>query len=706
MKRRKAVSALALCAAGAVAWRYAVQRDLRPDFSVWPPLTALSIRQFFAMFRTGILARHASRVAGLAWLAALGVGLGSAFFGALRIRFRDRLEFFGFALGAGWGMLALLMSALGILGLWRPPLIMGMLICASAASAYAFSTRPPRFKAASSRAFLTAWPERAMALALAGLALFNLLGALTPETFFDALVYHLALPDLYWRHGGFIPTPWNLYSGTPGLMQMLYALGLLLGDESTANLIHWLFGAATALMIFSFGRRFSGPRVGMLAALGYYSMPLVCFLSWKAAADLGCGFYEFLAAYALALRFAESSPRWSVVAGFFTGLAMGTKYQAWPFAGVAFVVLAAGLLKEKKADLSSVGREALLFAGVCALSVGLWPLKNAVLYGDPVFPFLAGRFSGAPSPAWMSAFLSDAGRRDLGSVFGTWGGAADYLRHPWSLTFSKLGDETFVGPLFFLGLPFILFFAYSAEFATLRLLFILAWAYWSLSSTDTRYFLPSLPLATVLWAEAVEKGLRGWMKRPVFILCALVFCADLYWIQVTSYVYGLGEASSGLISKSAYLRRENAAYSNPSAAAMEFVNGNLKPDARILLLGESRGFHCERRFVASSFFDRSPLVEWLKESRSPGELRERLGREGITHFLINGPELARLKDAGRWAFEPEEAKRLLDFWSASVREVYSDAGSGCAVYEIIDAPLPLGNAPAPGNPLLIAPPSS
>ncbi len=302
----------------------------------------------------------------------------------------------------------------------------------------------------------------------------------------------------------------------------------------------------------------------------------------------------------------------------------------------------------------------------------------------------------------MRDFMNDAGKRDLGAAFGTWAGAKDYLLHPWSATFSKLSDDSAIGPLFFLTLPLAAFGPFAPGLLILRALFLPAWAYWSLSSTVTRYFLPSLPLAAALFAAGIEEGLRGWPRRAIYALCALVFCANLYWINLTFYANGLGEVASGLVARSEFLRRETPAYSNPSYAAEEFINRDLGPGARLLFLGEARGFHCERDYVASSFYDRSPLAVWLAESRSPEDLRERLRREGITDILLNRPELARLKDAGRWEFSKEESARLLGFWNGFAREVFSDAASRCSVYEIVDGRGAPRRGTPPENPLYLA----
>ena len=144
-------------------------------------------------------------------------------------------------------------------------------------------------------------------------------------------------------------------------------------------------------------------------------------------------------------------------------------------------------------------------------------------------------------------------------------------------------------------------------------------------------------------------------------------------------------------------------YSNPFIGAVEFINRELKPDARILFVGEARGFHCERDYVAGSFYDLPPFLILLRESGTAADLRARLRREGLTHLLINKPEFSRWKEAGRWAPSAEESSRMDVFWNDYVREIYSDSGrdarGGASVYEFLESPR--RGATPPPNPLAV-----
>lgn len=64
-----------------------------------------------------------------------------------------------------------------------------------------------------------------------------LLLALTPETAKDALVYHLAIPKLYLRHGGIYFIEGNIAQGNPLLTEMIFLLALFLKGDSLAKLL-------------------------------------------------------------------------------------------------------------------------------------------------------------------------------------------------------------------------------------------------------------------------------------------------------------------------------------------------------------------------------------------------------------------------------------------------------------------------------------
>jgi hypothetical protein len=74
-----------------------------------------------------------------------------------------------------------------------------------------------------------------------------------------------------------------------------------------------------------------------------------------------------------------------------------------------------------------------------------------------------------------------------------------------------------------------------------------------------------------------------------------------------------------------------------------FATASMLPaGARVLFVGEPRGFGFPRRFVAPSQHDVSPLRLVLEGDSSPSAACLDLRQRGFTHLLVNWGELARL----------------------------------------------------------------
>ena len=274
-------------------------------------------------------ARALGLLGGLALLGALGGTAGRAMIRRFGLWGGPATERWPLALALGWGLFGLALLGLGLLGLWRT----GVLAFAAAAIALACaleSRRPVPFLEPAPAPPWTAW-EKVAAGGLAALALFNFFGALMPEIFYDALVYHLALPAVYWKHGGIVPTADNLYSGLPLLVQMLYGAALPLGGDALARLLNWSFGVLTAGLCVSFGARHAP------AGRAFWRAPILLDAAGgrhvlKCGVEPGWAFFQLAAIAAFARRVSdpEGPATWTVLAGVLTGLAMGPSTRPGP----------------------------------------------------------------------------------------------------------------------------------------------------------------------------------------------------------------------------------------------------------------------------------------------------------------------------------------------------------------------------------------
>ena len=446
------------------------------------------------------------------------------------------------------------------------------------------------------------------------------------------------MPKLYLLNHRIVPTPSMIYSGVPFGTEMLYGLALALGAESSAKLLHFGFGAAAAAAIYSWCKKHVNRKAAILAALLFYSAPMVCFESTVAMVELAMTFYVLLAALvvldAIQAETATPDAKALVLAGTLAGFAVGTKYNA----GLYVPVLALPLIYRNHRD-GAVGARALarqlaLFFASAALAFAPWALKNWLFYHDPVFPFFCRFFKG--NPVANAAGLSrDAYVRNIGAAFTTWAGFKDLLTGLWNPYAHNI--DSYVGPALEIGLPWLLLARWqSVKQRSLVIMVAGIWLAWALHTSLPRFIMPAIPLFCILVAEAL---CRADMPRK---LRALLIGFTGYTIVITMAAIfmmladpGTWKVAYGRMTKPEYLLHEHPSYKAPYYAGVEFINRNLPQDAVVLFVGEERGFYCERKFITASVFDVNPLTDLAESSANEDVLLANLRGRGIDYLLVN-----------------------------------------------------------------------
>jgi hypothetical protein len=314
------------------------------------------------------------------WVAALG--LGRRALRALGAPPRDALD----ALAAAALGLGLLGQAVFLLG-WTAglrPMILGAAALAAAALAAGELRRP-----ALRRPRLNAFSGAAAGL-LAFAALDALLEALAPPVAWDVRAYHLAIPELGLRAGGWTPLPWLLHSHWPHLMEALYALPLAAGRDGAAALTH--AGAAALLVagVFIAARRSAGYAAAWTAALVLAAQPAFLSEAGTAHSDAAAALFAFAAAHALARWDEDGSRSWLAAAGLLAGLAAASKLTllALPLGWALWLAA-----RRRRA------RAAGLFLALGLLMLVPWLFQTWRETGDPLWPFLARRLGDAAGGA-------------------------------------------------------------------------------------------------------------------------------------------------------------------------------------------------------------------------------------------------------------------------------------------------------------------
>lgn len=672
-------------------WGFVV---FRKYFSVFPmDLGSLAVLLSPGQYLSGNLARAflsaaGDIAAGLAFVLACA-GLGRFLLRVLKFRVSG-LEEALFSAALGFAVFAHAVLALAASGF----LYRGAVLAELAACAVLGLLSLKLYPAESEGAAALPKPEfpdfLAFVLLLAALGL-SLAGALSPEIFYDSLVYHLAVPNLYVIKHGFADMPYNLYSNLFMLHGMLYSAALSVSGEMLAKFINFSAGVIGAAAVFSIGRRHLSARAGLLAALIFYTVAHTLISAWSSGTEALMSMFT-ITALAAALRHEPGERKFLLLAAFLSGCGMAVKTTAlFPAVGVGLV-----LLYRRRAEPAAALRALLLFGLVAALPVLPWLVKNQVYRHNPFFPFLTSLFGVPPNAdaGKIAGFMGET--RQMGSLE-----LKPWLLHPWDVTMGVVGNSQYFTPLFLFALPLLFLVPPAAETAPFWLYFLACWLLWSFASTMVRFLMPAYPAAALLIAASLEgpghRGLRRTLRYAALFTCAV----GLYWAGLIFYSQGRWRPVAGLVSKRDYLAATQPTYPYSPYTAIEFINEKLPPGAKTLIVGDGRSFYLKKDFVVSSVFDKTPIVEYAATSRDGDELYARLKADGITHLLLNVAEGIKLGKGYGIFYWDARARGVFDaFWDRHVRQVfYSDETQGgrffnrVAVYELVDK-LPAGTPPA------------
>lgn len=477
-------------------------------------------------------------------------------------------------------------------------------------------------------------PARPRAQALAAAAALTtvlvplLLLALSPQIAWDADVYHLTLPRRFIDAGGFVPAPFLVYAHWPLNTELLFAVAMLAGDYVLAKLVHLGFGLLVFAALMRGCRAFHQPASGWLAIALVLANPVVIFEMRAAYVDLAYTFFFLVAFFAVhrALEHREEAKGDLLVAGVACGLIAGIKVTGLAAAVVIGTLAVIGTLPRPP-----FRRLALRFALPTLLLAMPWMLKAAWETGDPFYPLLHRWLGG---PGWSAALTAQFQAWQQGIGMGR--EPIDYLLLPLRVILrGGPGYDHFDGRLTPLWIVFLPLALLGMRLPLVRRALGCAGLYfllWSLSSQQMRFLIPILPLLALAAAVSCVERLRALAPRRRQALGWVALAATLAFL-LTTHAQVLG---AGLKSGRIYLLASGGEALRQSVVPPVFahIDDTLPAAAKLLFLNTNRGFHCQRDYVADSFFEASQIADWLRPAEDLTALRARLDDMGITHILI------------------------------------------------------------------------
>ena len=347
------------------------------------------------------------------------------------------------------------------------------------------------------------------ALALIGTALVVTFGAsLAPQTHFDALHYHFAMPRVLLAEGGFVERPDIIQSYFPLGLEMAYVPAYWLGGETPMTLLHWLFAPLTAGVLWAAADRVFERGAGAYAASLFVLSPLVLGESITASSDLAMSFWLIAALLALVIYIERPGGHTAALAGLCAGLSLTFKIVSALYIMPVAAVFALALFGRRPRDRESLAREGMSFAAA-GVAVGLpWLLIRLVQTGNPVFPLFNNVFKSDKWPPIHERF-------DLW-LYGIGHGAGDFGRVLWEVTLRpgdfgqdipswSIGAAALMLPAVLIALPSIARDRTRSLVLALAILSALSWFY---LSQYHRYGLPAFALMALFSGAVIALLLR------------------------------------------------------------------------------------------------------------------------------------------------------------------------------------------------------
>ncbi len=287
-----------------------------------------------------------------------------------------------FAISIGVLVNVAMLFALGMLAwLNRPVVLLAGLLLALLAM--------PRCFAMMREAGITAQPaaRRRIASTLEVLVLLTLffvvvLCAFKAPGHWDDTSYHLPLARFYLQREAIVLHEYVRFPLFPQNIDLLLALGLMLGNVVTAQAFATLPLFIAGIGLIGTGKWLLGSILpGVLATSFMILLPVVKGTLGYAYIDNGLALFCWGATLALAQAMARDKERnfhaWLIIAGLLAGGAAGSKY----FGGVLAVVLGLILLAQSRS-----WKACAIYAASVLLAGSWWYLRSVVISGDPLHP--------------------------------------------------------------------------------------------------------------------------------------------------------------------------------------------------------------------------------------------------------------------------------------------------------------------------------
>jgi hypothetical protein len=567
-------------------------------------------------------------------------GIGHWGLGILRLPALSDAERLLFGAGLGLGIFGLAGFGLASIGMAKPVIILVILVGLLAwliwrGQILLLQNHLKLLLQTWKASILTAPLWMRLAILLAFFLVF-ILALAPPVEAFDALLYHLTVPAMWLSDGGIklvnMPHYWF-----PELIEGIFVWPMSLGSDRAPQLVHFIFGLLTILLLWDWSRRLWGNRTSCWILALVLTMPSLLWLSAWAYTDLALSFYTLAVLYTVWKWKDTSGSRWLVLGGGLAGFAMGVKYTSFlvPITSVIFI------LWWGRRDLRKTFSRAFVFGGLAMLIALPWYVRNYLWTTNPIYPFVFG------GPFWdnfRTQFLAGTGT-------GIGWNLRSILLLPLDTTLGYHDANYFdgrIGPFFLVMVPVSIWTLWQARHlspsqrsallitAVFAGITSLTWTYGVIQTADlwqSRLLLPGLFPFLLVMVAGLEQLQR--LDTPALKISFIVSTLTALVILVSLLEFGLQVSyrnplmvAVGAETRMDYTARLQSGY----ADALELVQ-QTPSNAYVYFLYEPRSYGMPRQVQPDPIND-----NWAHDLFLNGSAEETVSawrNQGFTYVLIS-----------------------------------------------------------------------
>ncbi len=576
------------------------------------------------------------------------------------------------------GLLGFIFAAAGASRFWillaAQILLLGWLLWKGMLPDIAALIRSTAAQIKSAEALIPRWMKWAALLAL---GLTFLMTFLPPADAFDALLYHLTIPNLWLQDGGLraynFPHYWF-----PGLVEGIYLWGLGLGSEIVPQQLHFAWALFTVILVWEWTGRLWGKLTAWWALMLMISMPSLLLLASWAYTDMALVFFGVAMLYTLSYGREQADTRWWNLSAISAGMAMGVKYTSFVMPLTALILIFIWEFHK--------GRE--LYTGVIkfvfiSTAVGvIWYLRNWIWMGNPIYPFLfGGRYWDQFRSTWFATPGTGSGW-DLRALI--------LLPLTITLGYQDINSiDAAIGPLLLLALPFALWAitrrkqvenACKTTLTTISFFTFFSAAFWTygyITTRDlwqTRLLLPAIiPFVIPASVGIISiSGLDTKRLRLFFIIsgiAALSIYVNLLDTALRVIARNPLSVATGIVTSQNYFERYQPGY----AYALQAIS-QTPVNSRIYSLFEPRSYGMPRSVQPDPILDNFSHDIYLY--RQPENIINTWQSQGYTHVLL-------YVRAASLALDSPSDKAILDETIDLLNPISTSPGGD---YELLEIP--------------------